>query len=93
MIHLVLFGATIFDDIVSQNASPDVIFGNILPLVWWVAVMLAVVYVAYGGFKYTTSNGDSNKINEAKSSILNGIIGLVVALMIAVLFRFVLGLV
>ena len=80
MIHLVLFGATIFDDIVSQNASPDVIFGNVLPLVWWVAVMLAVVYVAYGGFKYTTSNGDSNKINEAKSSILNGIIGLVVAL-------------
>lgn len=88
-----IFGANIFDGVVSQNASPDKILSNILPLVWWAAVMLAVIYVAYGGFKYTTSNGDSNKVSEAKSSILNGVIGLVVCLMIAVIFRFILGLV
>lgn len=88
-----IIAANIFDDVVTQNASPDTILSKALPLVWWVAVLLAVIYVAYGGFQYTTSNGDANKINEAKSSILNGVIGLVVCLMIAVIFRFILRLV
>ena len=55
--------------------------------------MLAVCFIAYGGFKYTTSGGDSNKISEAKSTILNGVIGLVVVLSIAVIFSFILRLV
>lgn len=93
MSNFTIFGANIFDDVITQNASPDTVIAKVLPLVWWAAVLLAVIYVAYGGFQYTTSNGDSNKINEAKSTILNGVIGLVICLMIATVFRFILRLV
>lgn len=92
MIYLSLPAATIFDGVVSNQASPNKILGNIMPLVWFVAVGLAVIYVAYGGFQYTISSGDSNKLNEAKSTILNGIIGLVLILLMGALFRYVLRL-
>jgi|JI10StandDraft_1071094.scaffolds.fasta_scaffold395288_3 hypothetical protein len=81
----------LFDGIVNDKADPNSIISKVLPVVWWFAVILAVIYVAYGGFLYTTSSGDSNKVNEAKSSILNGIIGLIVTLFIGLLFRLVLG--
>ena len=83
---------TVFDDSMNKGSKNfEAVLPIVLQLVWWSAVMLAVVFIAYGGFKYTTSNGDSSKINEAKSSILNGVIGLVVVLSIAVIFRFILG--
>jgi hypothetical protein len=81
----------LFDGIISDKTDPNTIISKIMPIVWWFAVMLAVIYVAYGGFQYATSGGDSNKLNEAKTSILNGIIGLVVTLFIGMFFRLVLG--
>lgn len=92
MLHF--FAETIFDGSINKGSKDfEAILPIVLQLIWWAAVMLAVIFIAYGGFKYTTSNGDSNKINEAKSSILNGVIGLVVVLSIAVIFRFILGLI
>ncbi len=93
---LKLFAATIFDTALKPNKNGGNftgIFPTLLSVAWWIATMLAVVFIAYGGFKYTTSGGDSNKISEAKSTILNGVIGLVVVLSIAVIFSFVLRLV
>lgn len=84
---------SIFDGVIKVSPSADTVLETVLKLVWWAALMLAVIFIAYGGFKYTTSSGDGNKISEAKSSILNGVIGLVVVLSIAVIFRFILGLV
>lgn len=86
---------TIFDGVIGNNGGQgiDVTIGNLLKVAWWLGAMLAVAFIAYGGFKYTTSGGDSNKTSEAKSTILNGVIGLVVVLSIAVIFSFVLRLV
>lgn len=91
---LSLIAETIFDKtIIKDQASPDKIISNVMPLIWFVAVGLAVIYIAYGGFQYTTSNGDGNKISEAKTTILNGVIGLVVILLMGAIFRYILGLV
>jgi TRAP-type C4-dicarboxylate transport system permease small subunit len=51
-----------------------------LKVVFGVIAVIAVIYVAYAGFKYVTSQGDSGAIAKAKSGIIYGILGLVVAL-------------
>lgn len=42
---------------------------------------VAVIMIIIGGFKYVTSNGDSNNIQSAKNTILYAIIGIIVAIM------------
>jgi Type IV secretion system pilin len=45
----------------------------------WVLGILAVILIIFGGLKYVTSGGDSNKVSSAKNTILFAIVGLVVA--------------
>ena len=40
--------------------------------------ILATVIILLGGFKWMTSQGNSDKVEEAKNLIKNGIIGLVI---------------
>ncbi|MEI7683329.1 MAG: pilin [Candidatus Saccharibacteria bacterium] len=51
--------------------------------------MLAVAYVIYGGFRYITSQGESDRTSEAKNTILNAIIGLVIILIAIVAVNFI----
>ncbi len=41
----------------------------------------AVVIILYGGFQYMTAGGDENRVKKAKSTIQNGIIGMVIVLL------------
>ena len=51
-----------------------------------VAILVAIIYVLIGGFKYITARGDTgsqtspNKINQARTTILDALIGLVIAI-------------
>jgi hypothetical protein len=73
----------------SNSEIESIIAGtiNILSLLVGVA---AVMMVIVGGFKYVTSNGDSNKIASAKTTIMYAILGLVVAVSAQMIVRFVL---
>lgn len=51
--------------------------------------MLAVVYIIYGGFRYMTSQGEPERINEAKNTLLNAVIGLVIVIIAIVAVNFV----
>lgn len=42
--------------------------------------LVAVIFVLVGGFKYVLSEGNPEKTSEAKSSILNALIGMAVAM-------------
>ena len=42
--------------------------------------IVAVVIILFGGFKWMTSGGSEDKVNEAKKLIISGIIGLVIVL-------------
>jgi uncharacterized protein YacL len=87
LLNLSLLSASIFDGIIKDTANSNTLLSTVMSIVWWAAVMLAVIFVAYAGFQYATSSGDSNRITEAKSQIMNGIIGLVIILLIGVVFR------
>ncbi len=61
---------------------------NILSLIIGVA---AIVMMMYGGYKYITSSGDSNKIASAKSTVMYALIGIAIAVLAQVLIRFVIA--
>ena len=53
-------------------------FGNIF---LFAVGALSVIMLIWGGIRYTTSAGDSNKVTAAKNTVLYAIVGLVVAIL------------
>lgn len=53
-----------------------------------VAVLLAIAYVLIGGFKYITSQANPEKTSRAKNTVLDGLIGLVIALVASAVVGF-----
>ncbi|HXB12432.1 MAG TPA: pilin [Bacteroidia bacterium] len=49
----------------------------------YVGGVVAVVFVIYGGFRYLTSQGNPENIKAAGSTILNAIVGLIIAFIAA----------
>lgn len=62
---------------------------SILSFVVGIAAILAIIWA---GFKYITSGGDSNKIANAKSTLIYALIGLAVAGLTQILVHFVISL-
>ncbi len=54
--------------------------GNFLPIIFGMAGALSVLFICYGGFKYVTSQGEPDKIQKAKDTVLYSVIGLVVSI-------------
>lgn len=60
----------------------------IIEILLRVAALVAVGYIIYAGFTYMTSNGDPERARQGKDTILNALIGLVIAIMATVLVGF-----
>lgn len=71
------------------KSNPTDILPNLLKIIFGITTMLSVIFVAYGGFRYTTSNGDPQGVTNAKNTILAAIIGLVISISSFVLVGFV----
>ena len=54
-----------------------------------VAGLVAVAFIIWGGFQYMTSQGSPDNAKAAQSTILNAVIGLVVALLAASIVAFI----
>lgn len=55
------------------------------------AGLVAFGAVLYGGIRYLTSQGEPDKTKQAKDTIINGLIGAVIAILAASTVRFVAG--
>lgn len=55
------------------------------------AAMVALGFVIYGGIQYIISQGDPEKTNQAKNTILNALVGMVIALTATALVSFIGG--
>ncbi len=53
--------------------------------------VVAVIMIIIGGFRYITSNGDSNNVSAAKNTIIYAIIGLVIVALAQFIVQFVLN--
>ena len=54
-----------------------------------IAAVVAVVFVVVGGVKYVTSQGEPDGVKSAKDSIINAMIGLVIAIIAASVVSFI----
>jgi len=57
-----------------------VLVGNVISILMLVAGFVAVAFIIVGGFTYITSGGDAGGIKKAKDTIVNAVIGLILAL-------------
>ncbi len=74
-----------------NGPSVGSLIATIVRLLAWVAGILGVVMMIIGSMRYITSGGDSNKVSNAKNTIMYALIGLAIAALSFVLVRFVLG--
>lgn len=63
----------------------------IIEILLRVAGLFAVLFVMYGGFQYITSQAEPEKVNRAKNTIINALIGLVIAILASVIVNFIAG--
>ena len=64
---------------------------SLLTTVYIWAGIICVVVMIIGGFRYTTSNGDSSGITSGKNTILYGLVGLVIIIMAAAITGLIVG--
>ena len=78
---LVTVGATNIGEIegVVQMTGTDLIVAG-LNLVYYIAGLVAVVMVIFGGFMYTASSGDPGRVGKAKQTLTWAIAGLIIIL-------------
>lgn len=74
-------------DDVSVNSGLETIF----TLISFVAGVVAVLMIMLAGLRYITSQGDSQKVSQAKNAIIYAAIGIVVVALAQLIVRFVLG--
>ena len=67
------------------------IVAAVIEILLRVAALAAVVFVIYGGFSYVTSQGEPDKTAQAQSTIVNGLIGLAIAVAASAAVAFIAG--
>lgn len=60
-----------------NGGSDDGLIAKVLLPVYFWAGVVAVIVIVVAGFIYTTSAGDSSRVNRAKNAILGAVVGLV----------------
>lgn len=66
---------------INIGATAGAVLLALIEIMLWVAGVVAVGFVIYGGIRYTMSQGAPDKLQAARQTILNGIIGLVIAVL------------
>ena len=56
-----------------------------------VVIFIAIIYVLIGGFKYITSRSNPEKTQSAKNTVLDALIGLVIAIVATAVIAFIAG--
>ncbi len=62
---------------------------DLLPSIFTLAGMVALLFLIWGGIRYMTARGDPKAVDSARGIITSAIIGLIIVLLSAVLFYFV----
>lgn len=60
------------------NLNPGSTVGQFINLIFVLAVIVALLYLIYGGFRWLTSTGDKTAVQNAREHIVAAIVGLVI---------------
>lgn len=54
------------------------LIGSLVQLLFVIAILAALVYLVYGGFRWLVSSGDKSQVASAREHIVAAIIGLII---------------
>ena len=69
------------DGVNENTADPQALVKQFVNIFLFAVGALSVIMLIWGGIRYTTSAGDSNKVTSAKNTVLYAIVGLVIAIL------------
>lgn len=80
-----------------QSCKITTEFPNVIVLVVFAVIeillrivgILAVIFVIYGGFQYLTSTGEPDKAKAGRTTIINALVGLMIAMLATVIVNIV----
>ena len=73
------------------STDPESLVKQFVNIFLFAVGALSVIMLIWGGIRYTTSAGDSNKVQAAKNTVLYAIVGLVVAILAYAIVNMVIG--
>ena len=79
------------EDISETASDPQALVKQFVNIFLFAVGALSVIMLIWGGIRYTTSAGDSNKVTAAKNTVLYAIVGLVVAILAYAIVNMVIG--
>lgn len=82
------------DDCTAQfNSLSDIwlIAAAVIEILLRLGALIAMFFVLFGGIKFIMSSGQPDKTSQARSTAINGIIGLVITVVATVVVRFIAG--
>ena len=80
-------GGVVFESL----ADIWIVAGNLINIMLYIAGIVSVLFLIWGGIKYITSQGDSGSIETAKKTIMYALGGLVLAILASTLVGFIAG--
>ena len=79
---------TNFRTLCTKNAGDlGTVIGSIITGILVIAVVVALLFLIWGGFKWITSGGDKTKVQTARDTIIAAIIGLIIAFLAFFIIR------
>lgn len=67
------------------------VVANIIDCVFRIAGTAAVGFIVYAGFLYMLATGDSGRVAAAKTTLINAVVGLAIAILASTIVNLVLG--
>lgn len=77
------------NDVPTDLAGKGGVITQVINFLLFAIGIISVVMIIVGGIRYTTSNGDSNKVTAAKNTVMYAVIGLVIAIFAYAIVNFV----
>ena len=77
------------NDSSSRTKTIPLIILGFIDIALWLAGLLAVVMIIWGGYLFLLSNGDPGKIANGRNTILNAVIGLIIAILASQIVKFI----
>jgi hypothetical protein len=65
--------------------------GSIVQLIFVIAILVALVYLVYGGFRWLVSSGDKSQVASAREHLVAAVIGLVIIFLSYFILNLLLG--
>jgi len=73
------------------STAPGAVLGAFISLFFAIAVIIAIIYLIYGGIKWITSKGEKTEVEAARNHIIAAITGLIMVFLAFFIINFLLG--